>query len=255
VSDCARCGGVAGEMTLCPSCGIALRIELTDVPDLLANLDITRSRQDKLGAPYDAGRNGGETPLPFKIHVSEVVWVLHNTLSVWVQAIDDRVDQGMSTADLARWLLAHPSLVRMHPDANQLVDEITDAVHRCRRAIDRPNDQRLFLGPCGYGNCVEELYGFPWHRVAVCGVCGTEYKVLERQEWLREIAQEHLGTASEISGFLRTTGVRCTPSMVRAYVSRGRLVSAGVDTRDRQLFRIKDVLAALQDRYRHRSAS
>lgn len=105
MSDCARCGGIAAEFTLCATCGVALRIELTDVPDLLANLDITRSRQDKLTAPYDHGPRGGETPLPYRPHVAEVVWVLHDTLSTWTRTIEPNLEEDLPTPDLARWLL------------------------------------------------------------------------------------------------------------------------------------------------------
>jgi hypothetical protein len=255
VSDCARCGGVAGEMTLCPSCGIALRIELTDVPDLLTNLEITRSRQDKLTAPYNHGPRGGETPLPYRPHVAEVVWVLHDTLSTWARVIEPSLDEGLATADLARWLLAHPSLVRMHPDAAQLVDEVTAAVHQARRAIDRPNDNRLFLGPCGHGNCREELYGVPWRVFATCAVCGTQYKISERQDWLREAAQAHLGTAPEIAGFLRITGLKCTPAMIRSYAHRDRLVAAGTNQNGHPLYRIRDVITAIHDRHQRRQTA
>jgi hypothetical protein len=249
VNDCARCGGIAGDMTLCETCGIGLRIELTDIPDLLTHLDITRSRQDKLTPPYDHGSRGGEIPLPYRPHVADVVWVLHSTLATWARTIEPALGETTPTADLATWFLTHLGRVRMHPDAAQLVDEVTDAVHQARRAIDRPNDHRLFLGPCGNGNCRTELYGVPWRVFATCEDCGAEYKVRQRQDWLLEAAQSHLGTAPEIAGFLRITGIKCTPAMIRSYAHRERLAAAGVNQNGHPLYRIRDVITAIHTRH------
>lgn len=266
MSECVRCTAPAAGMSLCSTCGIALRIELTDVPDLLANLDITRSRQDQLRLPFDHGPRDSEVPLPFRPHVSEVVWVLHHTLDSWATTLGQDTP-GATTSDLALWLLGHLDLVRMCPEADQLADEVTAAIHQARRAIDRPDDRRLFLGPCGNKvpentsgyttgsvTCKEEVYGLPWNRTAICPGCGFEHNIERRQAWLRDKAQDYLGTATEIAGFLRGTGLRCTADMIRGYVNRRRLATAGVNGAGHTLYRISDVIAALQQRYQHRDA-
>lgn len=254
MSHCCKCGA-ATDVILCATCAVALRIELTDVPSLLVDLDITRSRQDQLTDPTNRGPGGSENPLPFKVHVAEVVWVLHHTLDAWATTLGAATNAGKppTTAQLARWLLRNMPATRIHPDAGQLVDEVTNAVHQARRAIDRPDDRRLFLGPCATGPCAEEVYGLPWNKIAICPACGARHDIAARQTWLHNVAQDHLGTAVEISGFLRTTGVRCTSSMIRSYAARGRLTAA--PDRHPPLYRIRDVLGALQDRYRHRKAS
>ena len=258
MSECLRCTAPAADMFLCSTCGIALRIELRDVPDLLADLDITRSRQDQLAAPYDKGPGSGEQPLPFKPHVAEVVWVLHDTLTAWSRHLGLVVTPRATTGELALSLLRNLDLIRADPEADHIADEATSAIHQARRAIDRPNDRRLFLGPCGNttsdGECREELYGLPWHRTATCPVCEAEYNIEARQDWMHQVAHNHLGTAPEIAGFLRMTGVRCTPEMIRGYAARGRLAAAGRNPQDHPLYRISDVLQALHERYQHRKA-
>lgn len=261
MTRCAKCHQPDGLM-LCNNCTTALRIELGDVPALLADLDITRSRQDQLVARYGNGPSGSENPLPYKTHVAEVVWVLHHTLYSWVttlagaQPLCSSIPMGAPTSGaLSRHLLSQIHHIRVRVDAGQLADEITSAVHQARHAIDRPNDKRAFLGPCGAQlpdatYCAQEVYGVPGKQTTTCPACGAVHNVTERQKWLLDIAQDRLGTSTEIAGFLRTAGVACTPSMIRNYVARGRLNPAP-DT-DPPLYRMRDVLTAIQDRYRHK---
>lgn len=255
-----RCAGnptgrVCGNPTdgyLCHDCTTALRVELTDVPELLAELDITLSRQDRLTDPTNRTRTGGERPLPYKPHVTPAVWLLHHTLHTW--ALDHGAPENSTTPGLAQHLLVNLHHIQNHPDAGRLVDEITHAIHHAREAIDRPDDRRQFLGPCDAelddrSHCREEIYGVPWRDHATCDSCGARHHIATRQQWMRDIAHDHLGTSTEIAGYLRTTGIHCTPDVIRGYVRRGRLAPA-TDTNP-PLYRMADVLAALQDRYRH----
>jgi hypothetical protein len=261
VTYCGKCRAVTAGVTLCNDCSVALRVELTDVPSLLADLDITRSRQDQLVAPYDHGAASAETPLPYKPHIAETVWVLHHTLDAWATTLGvaRHATRPLTTAQLAVWLLRNMNRVVLCTDAGQLADELTSAIHQARRAIDRPDDRRCFLGPCSTPDpttgllCQEEVYGLPWNRYATCPTCGARHDIAERQTWLHDVAQDHLGTSVEIAGFLRSTGMRCTPSMIRNYAARGRLTPAP-DTHP-PLYRIRDVLTTLQARYQHQKTS
>jgi hypothetical protein len=265
VTHCGKCHDPS-DLMLCANCTIALRIELGDVPALLADLDITRSRQDQLTDPTNKHTGGGEIPLPYKLHVSEVVWVLHHTLYSWVATLDGgepaprgRFPNDIPTSStLARYLLVNVARIRVRTDAGQLADEVTSAIHQARHAIDRPQDDRLFLGPCGeqlpnHTICRHEIYGVGWKQTTSCPGCGAIHNIADRQRWLLDVAYDRLGTSTEIAGCLRTAGVRCTPSQIRGYVARGRLTPAQ-DT-DPPLYRMRDVLATIQDRYRHRKAT
>lgn len=257
MTRCAKCAEPS-DAVLCHNCTTGLRVELVTVPGLLADLEITGSRLDQLTDPRHHVRGGGETPLPFKAHIGEVLWVLHHTLYVWATALEGgqvsrKFPKGVpSVSALSRWLLTNTHYIRVRDDAGQLADEVTHAIRYARRAIDRPDDRRLFLGHCGEPlpdrtHCREEVYGVPWRATATCPHCGAQHHVGTRQEWLKDLAQDHLGTATEISGFLATTGITVTASAIRNYAARGRLAPAP-DTRP-PLYRIRDVLAALEDRY------
>jgi hypothetical protein len=193
------------------------------------------------------------------------VWVLHHTLSAWVTTVKgEPAPRGRfpnantipTTGALARELLINTTSIRVRVDAGELASEITSAIHQARHAIDRPNDRRQFLGPCATvqpdsTTCREEVYGMSWKQTTTCPACGAIHHIATRQQWLLDLAQDRLGTSTEIAGFLRTAGVSCTPSQIRGYVARGRLEPA----RDANppLYRMCDVLTAISYRYQHRS--
>lgn len=254
MSHCTQCHALTPHY-LCAGCVTALQIELTDVPDLLRQLDITRSRQDQLTDPHATtiSRGNDEQPFPYKPHVTETVYVLHHTLEAWALSLGDPLDT--TTAGLARYLVANLYHIQVHPDAGQLADETTHAIHHARAAIDRPDDRRLFLGPCDaeltdHTHCRHEVYGVPWRDHAVCEHCGTRHHIATRQQQLRTTADDHTGTAVEIAGFLRITGIQVTPNMIYGLAHRKRLTAA-VDTKPPR-YRIADVVAALTNRYQRR---
>lgn len=263
---------------------MGLRIELSDVaglipdnhgkgwlPSLPDELRTTLIGEDQLGDPNEGPVSGsGETPLVFKAHAGEALWVLHHVLQQWALALGFYAHH-LTPRALAKWLVDHLDLVAKHPDAAEFADEVTDAIHQARRAIDRPDDDRVFLGKCGNPVhvsgarfmrnyvCTEELYAYPWIDVITCPnpECLAIYRVTERKEWLREQARQHRGTSSEIAGFLRLTGMSVTSDQVRAYArSRHgrppRIEQVGVNDRGHPLFLITDVLAAVRDRYQRR---
>lgn len=250
---------------LCSGCVVGLRIELTDVPDLLSELDITRSKQDQLGDPTARiHHKKNEQPLPYK-DITEATWLLHHTLHAW--ATDYGSADDATTPSHARVLLANLHHIRLHDQAAALADEVTHAIHYARAKIDRPDDRRMFLGLCGAAvlkhtddrspqtatvtHCREEVYGVPWKPVAICRACGEHHVVTDRQQWLLDIAQDRLGTSTEIAGYLRTAGMKCSSAQIRGYVRRGWIQPA-TDT-DPPLYRMRDVLTAIQDRYQHRN--
>lgn len=253
MNKCVKCATPSPGLALCAHCATALKIDLVDVPDLLANLDITRSKQDQLISPYDHGPRSAEIPLPYKPHIGEVVWVLHNTLATWVDTITPANSTRavtQPTPALARRLVTHLDNLQRRDDAGQALDELTHVIRYARAAIDRPGDQRLILGPCSTGPCMATVYGQPGRTLANCPACGAQHNIAYRQNWMRQAAQDHLGSAVEIAGFLRIIGVSCTANQIRSYAARKRLLAAGHRPPASPLYRIRDVLTALSNRYR-----
>jgi hypothetical protein len=222
-------------------------------PSLVDELDVSRTRQDQPNDPRDHTRCS-DIPLVFRGHVGEATWVLAQVLGSWAIHLG-RNPRGMSPTGLASWFLDHLDLVQRTPDASTLVEEVTDAVQQARRAIDRPEDQRSYLGECGNHGCTVKLYSVSWMDTVTCEGCGITYWVRDRKKWLQEQAEKYRGTAPQIAGFIRLTGVKCSAEQVRGFAFRERITAVSVTERGHPQYIIGDVLDALRDRYvrRHKS--
>ena len=176
MSMCASCGrSMSDSGPLCIDETHELVRRLRAVPELLADLELTLTRQDRLGG-QGAGRST-ERPVPWKEQVPDAIWALGNTLTVWTRELAQKRGLLLDTSPLwrhprrdwsdpigplrpvapdplaslrfaAAWLVEHRWSLRTLVDAVAAHDEITDAVAHARRVIDRPADLR-FVGPCG----------------------------------------------------------------------------------------------------------
>lgn len=283
MTECGSCGQTTTDgAPLCLDEARALAHTLRAVPDLLDDLDLTLTRQDRLSG--DGGRRSTETPVPWKEQVPDVVWALGNTLTTWARDLAERrrltiprptrptrparaVPPGahadprpaarftvvpasaVVVEHTALWLADHVSHLRLLADAVAAHDEITDAIVAARRVTDRPVD-RAYLGTCAAhldaGTvCDVDLYAHPRHTSTVCPACHTEHDVAQRREQLRAAVADylewHTGTAAEVAGLLRMSGVDIGTSTIRRWAADGRMTTAGVNTRGHPLYRAGEV--------------
>lgn len=268
VDGCGR--PVTDHAFVCVSCAAALREALVRLRDDLADdLDVSLARQARIGS--GGGGRPAETPLPYGEAASETRWLLHTTLVSWVlvllndlrpfgpvcarcehrscSTITDRATPDETLPAMADWLATRVGTLRHHPHGPRAVDELLHAVRQADQAIDRPAD-RNFLGVCSVelddgGECDAELYAPPGYRTFVCYVCKTSHDVAYRQKVLLEYAKDVLGTATELARALSGLGEHVTPSMIRGYAHRKRLVPRGTDSVGHPLYRLGDVLALI----------
>jgi hypothetical protein len=120
---------------------------------------------------------------------------------------------------MALWLARHMDRVRQHEAAADIVREVTAAVRHATRVIDRP-PQRVYAGPC---DCGRDLRGWPGRTLVSCEACGATYGIAERQEWMRNRLDDHLGSAEYAAGVLPGIGIHVTAAMVRGWAHRHRL--------------------------------
>ncbi|TQS29145.1 hypothetical protein [Microbispora sp. KK1-11] len=145
---------------------------------------------------------------------------------------------------LALWLLRHRGRLLGHHGAAQAVDELGDAVRQARRAIDLPPGM-WYAGPCGVSGCDADLYARHGARTIRCRTCGATHDASAREAWLMQQVADRLGTATEIARALHGFRPDLTPSMIRGYAHRGRLLGHGADELGRPLYRVGDVLTLM----------
>lgn len=266
-SGCGVCGSPTGDSArLCRTHTDALRLDLQTVEWLLAELDVTITRQSRT----TAGKHGARSttrPLPWNEHASNCSHDLACTINAWALDTsqldeDDRdplaAHPNHDTPAVTAWLLRNLSTLRQHTDAGDAYDQIIDAIVRARRAVDRPLDMTTY-GPCGADLddgtiCAETLYAPPGREQLTCR-CGARHSAQARREWMLNHCRSLKGTASQIASWVRIFGIEATTDRVRAMAARGRFEQAGERPRTDTskpgypLYRLRDVVVAMGNRH------
>lgn len=172
--ECHNCGrAVPDEFDLCHECTTTLVKNLQQVPGLVSDILITRSRQDRMSAGL-AGGKSAETALPIRVDkfgnfpTQRPFDALTNELVTWARDFAALMNEDLDAAldsrglrDLAHrhrhsrrpdpaslstvtaldaelaaiWLSLYPNDLRRHPAITEMFDSIDDAIARCHRVI------------------------------------------------------------------------------------------------------------------------
>ncbi len=273
-ASCPVCQCEQAEGLLCHDDTSRLERELGDVAAIVAELDVTLSRQDRISSSSGASESdkarsedSGLAPLkhtrsPVNWGASTVASDLQNTLTTWARDVGDRDDiwaANCNSSTAASWvLLGNIDHIRRHPAVAELFDEVTDAITQARRAVDRPAD-REYLSQCMVETpddegrmvtCLAELYARKGASSVTCKVCGITHDVTERRVAMLERARDMLFTVREAARMMGDVGgIRVTEASIRGYVHRGRI---GYHTGT--LIRLGDLLAVVVDEGERRTA-
>jgi hypothetical protein len=265
---CPVCGCDQAEGLLCATDTDRLERDLGDVPALVAELDVTISRMDRVPSGGGAPRHADPDEEPGLASIAHtrtpIGWGavrarddLTNVLTTWARDVTQWKPHPYTASPVrtaAKLLLTYISEIRRHPAANELVDEITDAIRQARRAVDRPAD-RVYLGQCFYEEndqtCYEELYANPGASEVRCKVCGITHEVAERRAWLLRRAQDMLFTVEQASQMMGDIGgVKVTQASIRGYVLRKRLAYRPGG----KLIRLGDLIDVVMDESERKTA-
>jgi hypothetical protein len=260
----ATCGRhYPGHTAICEACAGDLTRSLGNVPWLAVQLEVTLTRQARMGA---GGKRGSEEPLAYDIRASEAAWVLKNTLVGWVRLLDDLnpphgpvcdrcghsscayVRLGRSPDDdlasIGRWLLARHDRIAGHAAAAEAVDEITSAVRSAIQVVDRPVEL-IFAGRC---RCGTALYARPGATVVQCRDCDAAPVAVERQlERMRDELRDQLAHPAGAAALLARLDIRAPESTIRRWAKSGRILAHGADRKGRTLYRIGDILEVITE--------
>lgn len=252
---CPACDRPQTQGLLCHGCTSTLEYELGDVPAVVAELEITLSRQSRVGSGGKGGLASEKTP----IHSGAMLAAdyLQNTLTTWARDVSGETfvpGVGVPPSHAAAmFLLMSVNDIRKHPAVAELVDEVCESVRQARRCVDRPAD-RQFVGPCGAEvegvTCTEDLYARPGAAWVRCRVCSTEHDVADRRAWLLDQAKDRLFTVREAAQMMGDVGgIRVTEASIRGYLHRGR-----IGYRLGTMIRLGDLLEVVLDDSERRSA-
>ncbi|WP_017974351.1 hypothetical protein [Actinopolyspora halophila] len=245
-----RCGQPAGDTYVCNTCTQHLAADLASLPELVAELDVTLSRQHRFTAPNGITARSAEKPVPFHQAASHVRSALKTELIGWCASLAETGHWGdaPSNEDMltcADWLYRHLTDIRLHPAVGELCDALWHATTAVRRIIDRPPDS-WYAGAC---SCGADMYARATVGTVSCPSCGTEYDVETRRAELLEALSDQLATAEEVSHALTALGQEITPERIRRWVTRGKLTQRPAhpgDARKRPRYQIGEVVTLLR---------
>lgn len=265
---CPSCGCEQDAGLLCHSETTILERELGDVAAIVGELDVTLSKQARIGTPGKSGL--ARERIPINTGAMLAADALANVLTTWARDLLDTPNSRWTeklaasptpTVTASRALLLMIPTIRRHPAVNELVDEITDAIRQARRAVDRPAD-RQYLGQCWMENpdeegrqvtCLAELWARRTASEVQCKVCGAEHEVGERRAWLMVKAKDMIVTVKEAASYLGEVGdITVSEASIRGYLHRGKLAyRAPVEVKR---FRLGDLLEVVLDEGERKSA-
>lgn len=228
VPGCRRTVGDAAP--ICTHHAGELAEALRSVPDLLDDLLVTISRQDRLSTGGTAGPPD-EQPAP-RLDVSRTLDALVGEITTWARdlagthgltipvpdrpAQDTRIQAAALAAD---WLADHAHLIRTHPAALEAYRALTRTIAHARSRTDRPPPLAGF-GPCP---CGSELRADPDAATIVCG-CGLTHDTAELGSELLTRADHLLLTATELATALTSwSGESVAVGTVHRWHSMDRL--------------------------------
>lgn len=271
VSTC-RCGRpTIGSATLCRACTADLRTELSALPALVDELEVTLARQAHTGVrnPGAASFGAGQAqPLPLDVPAADTLTALRRWALEWLAELAPGrhlPPDGVRGALCA--VLAAEPLTRDHPGAPALLEGAQRLRARAVAVIDLPRHE-MWLGPCRarlidehgitIGECTGNVRAGVEDTLATCRTCGAQHDALARRRWLLNAAAEALLNATRLGAQLAAYGIgtsaRANTRTVQRLAAAGRLTSPGDDERGHPTYRLGDVLAAIATRTERRTA-
>lgn len=267
MSETCTCGRPTRDAAYtCDQCTAEFQQALAETPWLVEQLEITLTRQKGVDYRAKNATTGGskETPLPVDYGAFSAASALRTALLTWVKHCHDTGIAHQSpktglpileTAHMSRWLMWRIDGLALNPDGPAAMADITRAVTRGKRVIDRPAD-KWFAGPCtrevGDQICGRDLYATLDKPQVKCSACHAVYNVGEQRGMLYTAAKDHLATASEIARAITVLSEQSVDAdtagklrrLIADWCSAGRLQAKGtteVRGKPSTLYRVGDV--------------
>lgn len=212
--------------TFCNSCKNQLDQALRSIPATAAELEITMTKQR--AAATTGGPPAAATGLPFNERAGDTRRDMRLILGNWVrQCQDHNVGPDRTPTDnpasLSRWLLACTQHLQQHQSGPDAVEEITSIITNAQRIIFWKKKNRVYLGPCAYGQsgdgeCDGDVYADQGEPVGYCETCGAGLTAVIRQTELDCDIQARLLSAAEIADWAIHMGMNADRETVRKRV-------------------------------------
>lgn len=232
------------------------REEVDYLPGLWEDLQVTVTRQDRIGAAEARVSGEGETPEPFNTRASKVATDVQSavTHAGAAFAIENPHlhTRPTSVAAVCAWLAGFPSLLAGHSDAPTMLATFTSLVRHIEHVIDRAPD-RVYLGICSAPTtdfpCDQDVFGIEGRDIATCRACGHQHDIAARQAALLDAIRRQDATPTEIArSFAGYAGLKLNASSIRTWARLGELKPTGHTEDDRPKYNVGAVFDLAQSK-------
>lgn len=263
------CGQASGEMYMCKDCAELLKRDLRSLAgmrgrSLFAELQVAAVRQNQFGTPLGVLTvKGAQTPLPYNEKASDQSAGMRDVLAFWLDEISVMADgeQAMPTErlggpKLAKLLLGNVNVIRRHPRAMDIFENVNGGVKRILQAIDLP-EGRVYAGSCDGARaepgefaqepCGFDLFARPRTTEVQCQICLRKYDVASRRRDMIDSLEDHIGSCDYVARICTGLGVKVGESSIRRWAKQSRLHVAHWERKPgggmRPLYRVGDVVS------------
>lgn len=255
MAECLHCtASLTDDRTLCPADATALGALLSHVPGILAELEVTLTRQARL-RPVRGLAVVDAVEMPYNVSAAEEARKIREFLLPWVRLVGRRTGAeympASSTPALARGLYNYAGWLTRQPEAADLLVGLQGIVEDVRSVIDL-RLEKVFVGSCrsvfnADGErqpvCSEHMYAPARNVEFTCGKCGTVHDVKSRQRQAIAASENRVMPPQMIARALTRNGEPLNVERLYNWVKRGLLVPAALDpVTKRKLYRVGDVM-------------
>jgi hypothetical protein len=231
-------------ITLCHRCTTQLELNLRDVADVWANLQVTAARLD-VGAGSNGTSGHSQPALPCNFDAIDDSDQLEAVLRGWASQLSV-VSPHFNPRQIAERLLNQVKWIRQAAWAGDLAQELREALNKARRTTDR-GAERVFAGMCPTEieeiECGAAVYTMPGALIARCRKCRSEWDVTEWRVRAMFAAGLHQGTPAELSRMISdpVTGEALPQARIRQWVRRRKLTPIGVNAKGAPVYQVRKV--------------
>ena len=152
MTECPNCTKPANTAVICRACLAQLRHQLSAMPDLLVDLEITTIRQDHLTPQSEIHAGPANPPLPFNPTAGQHLTVLRRSLTAWAALAHKQATNQTTNLDAERaaaYLLRTLNRHYADPWLAELATDIDRHTRRGQQLIDIPSAKaHIHVGPC-----------------------------------------------------------------------------------------------------------
>lgn len=214
---------------LCAECHQSFLDILEDIPDRLATMTVSITKQAVMGGQGGKPTNDDDRPLPVNLGAAdariELRAQLVNTALRVKHCLTER-PQAKTIGEVCAWLRRLMPRMVNHPECINWYQGIATAYQHTTKLIDRP-PERIRAGVC---DCGETIYTFAGNNNhAECRKCGSMHDVWSLQQAEIDKVQAYTGTAAEVLRVLAHADIKIRLTRLTKWADRGHVNFTTID--------------------------